>query len=134
MIRYARDCSLYSDFLHRHRLLSTKLLNLAVLKNRRILIFKLFVFREDINILLKSMLSLGYIWRKIVLAIIFCIPKMSVKRDLACSWVVLPTSADKRYILGTSLSFHCSLVYYNLISQMRGYQQEMYIKTSIYLL
>ena len=36
--------------------------------------------------------------------------KMSVKRPLVCSWVVLFTSVDNRYIW-VSLSFWCHLVY-----------------------
>ena len=42
LIHYARGCSLYLDFLQRHRILSTKLLNQGFLKNGFILSFKSF--------------------------------------------------------------------------------------------
>jgi len=47
LIPYGRACSLYSDVLQRHRILRTKLLNP-----------KWVFFSEDINTLLKSILSI----------------------------------------------------------------------------
>ena len=45
LIIYARTCSLYSDFLQHHRILSTKLLNQEFFKNRLNLSFKKFIGR-----------------------------------------------------------------------------------------
>ena len=63
----ARACSLYSDFLQCHRILSTKLLNQGFLMNRLILSFKVLVRK----ISTPCILSVAYRWRKMVLAIRF---------------------------------------------------------------
>ena len=60
-IRFSRACSLYSECLQRHTILSTKLLNQRFLKNRLILSFKM--VSDDINILLKSIPSLSLAYR-----------------------------------------------------------------------
>ena len=60
---YAWVCSFYSHFLQGHDISSTKLLNQGFLKNRPILSFKtFFVFPEDINTLLKSIMSVAHRW------------------------------------------------------------------------
>ena len=64
LIGYARACGLYEDFLQRHNLVITKLLNQGFLQNRPVLFFKKF-FRR-FNTLLKSILSILYRWRKMV--------------------------------------------------------------------
>jgi len=52
------QCSLYSDFIHNHHILITRLWNIAVLNNRLILSYK--GFSKDINTLLKSIVSVAY--------------------------------------------------------------------------
>jgi len=60
---HAWACSFYSHFLQGHDISSTKLLNQGCLKNRPILSFKtFFVFPEDINTLLKSIMSVAHRW------------------------------------------------------------------------
>ena len=63
-------CTPSLDFLHRHRLLSTKLLSQEILQNRLFLSFKMFL--EGVNTLLTCILSVAYRWRKMVLGIRFC--------------------------------------------------------------
>jgi hypothetical protein len=56
LIHYTRACHCYSDFLQRHRILSTKLVILGIVEKRPFLSFKK-RFTDDINILLKSTIS-----------------------------------------------------------------------------
>ena len=65
LTHYGRHYSLYSDFLQRHLILNTKILNPGFVKNFRFL-------SEDINTLLINILSvLMYRWQKMLLKIIF---------------------------------------------------------------
>jgi len=65
MIRYAQACILCSDILKRHDILSTKQLSERFI-NRRLILSSTKVFP-----MLKSIMSLSYRWRKMVLAIRF---------------------------------------------------------------